>query len=70
MLIKWWDIPLWRMLDDLRNAIGANDGIIDYLRAPSVAVLYTVTKDGITCHILTHEDTIMDKERVMGVGDS
>ena len=70
MLVKWWDISLWRMLDDLRNAIGANDGIVDDLRAPSVAVLYTVTKDGITCHILAHEDTIMDKERVMGVGDS
>ena len=70
MLVKWWDISLWRMLDDLRNAIGANDGIVDYLRAPSVAVLYTVTEDGITCYILAHEDTIMDKERVVGVGDS
>ena len=70
MLVKWWDIYLWRMLDDLRNAIGANDGIMYYMRAPSVAVLYTVTKDGIACHILTHEDTIMDKERVVGVGDS
>ena len=70
MLVKWWDISLWRMFDDLRNAISANDGIMDYLRAPSVAVLYTVTEDGIACHILTHEDTIMDNERVVGVGDS
>ena len=70
MLVEWWDIPLWRMFDDLRNAIGANDGIMYYMRAPSVAVLYSVTEDGITCYILAHEDTIMDKERVMGVGDS
>ena len=70
MLVKWWDIPFWRMFDNLRNAIGANDGIMYYMRAPSVAVLYTVPKDGITCHILAHEDTIMDKERVMEVGDS
>ena len=56
------------MFDDLRNAIGANDGIMDYLRAPSVTVLYAVTKDGIACHILTHEDTITDNERIVGVG--
>ena len=58
------------MFDDLRNAIGANDGIMDYLRAPSVTVLYAVTKDGIACHMLTHEDTITDNERIVGVGSS
>ena len=56
------------MFDDLRNAIGANDGIMDYLRAPSVTVLYAVTKDGISRYILTHEDTITDNERIVGVG--
>ena len=70
MLVKWWGISLRWVVDDLRNAIGANDGIMDYLRAPSVTVLYAVTKDGIACYILTHEDTIMDKERVVRVGDS
>ena len=58
------------MLDDLRNAIGANDGVMDYLRAPSVTVLYAVTKDGISRYILTHEDTITDNERIVGVGSS
>lgn len=58
------------MFDDLRNAVGADDSIVDYLRAPSVAVLYAVTKDGISRYILTHEDTITDNERIVGVGDS
>ena len=56
------------MFDDLPNAIGANDGIMDYLRAPSVAVLYAVTKDGISRYILTHEDTITDNEGIVRVG--
>ena len=68
MLVEWWYIALRGVFDDLRNAIGANDGIMDYLRAPSVTVLYTVTEDGIACHILAHEDTIMDNERIVGVG--
>ena len=58
------------MLDDLRNAIGANDGIMDYLRAPSVTVLYAVTKDGISRYILTHEDTIADDKGIVGMGSS
>ena len=66
--VEWWYIALRRVLDDLRNAIGANDGIMDYLRAPSVTVLYAVTKDGISRYILTHEDTITDNERIVGVG--
>ena len=56
------------MVDDLRNAVGADDSIVDYLRAPSVTVLYAVTKDGISRYILTHEDTITDNERIVGVG--
>lgn len=68
MLVKWRDILLRGVLDDLRNAIGANDGIMDYLRAPSVTVLYAVTKDGISRYILAHEDTITDNERIVGVG--
>ena len=66
--VEWWYIALRWVLDDLRNAIGANDGIMDYLRAPSVTVLYAVTKDGISRYILTHEDTITDNERIVGVG--
>ena len=70
MLVEWWYISLRWVFDDLRNAIGANDGIMDYLRAPSVTVLYAVTKDGISRYILTHEDTITDNERIVGVGSS
>jgi hypothetical protein len=58
MLVKWRDISLRGVFDDLRNAIGANDGIMDYLHAPSVTVLYAVTKDGISRYILTNEDAI------------
>mgnify|MGYP003546029310 CR=1 FL=1 len=56
------------MLDDLYDTIGFDYGIMDYLRAPSVAVLYTVTEDGISRYILTHEDTIMENNGVVGVG--
>ena len=58
------------MFDDLRNAIGANDGIMDYLRTPSVTVLYAVTKDGISRYILTNEDAITENNGIVGVGDS
>lgn len=67
MLVEWWDIFLRRMVNNLYNAIRMNNGIMDDMRAPSVTPLYTVTKDGITCHILAHEDTIMNNERVHGV---
>jgi hypothetical protein len=56
------------MVDDLRNAVGADDSIVDYLRAPSVTVLYAVTKDGISCYMLAHKDAITDNERIVGVG--
>ena len=58
------------MFDNLHNAIGLEDSIVHYLRVPSVTVLYAVTKDGISRYILTHEDTITDNERIVGVGSS
>lgn len=30
-------ISLWRMFDDLHNAVGMDNGIVDDLRSPSVA---------------------------------
>lgn len=67
MLVKWWDIlPRW-VVDNLYNTIGFDYGIMYYMRAPSVTVLYTVTEDGIACHILAHEDTIMDKEGIHSI---
>ena len=56
------------MFDDLHDAIGTDDGVVEYLRAPSVTVLYAVTKDGISRYILTHEDTITDDKGIVGMG--
>lgn len=56
------------MFDDLHDAIGTDDSVVEYLRAPSVAVLYAVTKDGISCYMLAHKDAITDNERIVGVG--
>ena len=57
----------------MHNAIGTEDGIMDDMCTPSVTVLYAVTKDGITRHILTHEDAVVDDNGVdclvYGVGD-
>ena len=58
------------MVDDLYDTIDFDYGIMYYMRAPSVAVLYAVTKDGISRYILTNEDAITDNERVVGVGSS
>ena len=41
---------------------------MDDMRAPSVTVLYAVTIYGITRHILTHEDAVVDDNGVVGVG--
>ena len=55
------------MFDDLHDTIGANDGVMDYLRAPSVTVLNAVTEDGVAFLQYTHEYTIMDDERIVGM---
>lgn len=55
------------MLDDLHNAVGTDYRVMHYLRAPAVAVLNAVAIYSVTRHILTHENTIMDDERVVGV---
>lgn len=68
--MKRWDIlPRW-VVDDLYDTIDFDYGIMYYMRAPSVAVLYAVTKDGISRYILTHEDAITDDKGIVGVGDS
>ena len=41
---------------------------MDDMRAPSVTVLYAVTIYGITRHILTHEDAVVDDNGVVGMG--
>ena len=68
--MKRWDIFLRWVVDDLYDTIGFDYGIMYYMRAPSVAVLYTVTEDGIACHILTNEDAITDDKGIVRVGDS
>lgn len=67
MFVKRRDISLWWVFYNLHDTVGFDYGIMYYMRAPSVAVLYTVTEDGIACHILAHEDTIMDNERVHSI---
>lgn len=67
MLVKWWDIFPRRMFDDLHNTIGTEDGVMDDMCTPSVAVLYAVTIYGITRHILTNEDAVVDDNGVHGV---
>ena len=54
----------------MHNAIGTEDGVMDDMRAPSVTVLYAVTIYGITRHILTHEDAVVDDNGVVGMGSS
>jgi hypothetical protein len=48
------------MFDDLHNAIGLENSIMHYLRAPSVAVFYAVTKDGVALDKLSNINTIAD----------
>ena len=68
--MKRWDIlPRW-VVDNLYDTIDFDYGIMYYMRAPSVTVLYAVTKDGISRYILTNEDAITDNERIVGVGSS
>ena len=67
MFVEWRYIFLGWVLYDSYNTICLDYSIMYYLRAPSVAILYTVTEDGIACHILAHEDTIMDNECVHGI---
>ena len=43
---------------------------MDYMRSPSVAILYAVTEDGIACHILPQEDTISNDDSVRSMDRS
>ena len=43
---------------------------MDDMCAPSVTVLYAVTIYGITRHILTNEDAVVDNNGVVGMGSS
>ena len=64
MFVKRRDISLWWGFYNLYDTIGMEDGVMNELRSPSVAILGAVTEDCIACHILAHKDTIMDNERV------
>ena len=43
---------------------------MDYMRSPSVAILYTVTEDGIARHMLSQKYTISDNDSVCGMDRS
>ena len=52
------------MFYDLHNAIDTDDGVMHQLRAPSVAVFYAVTKDGVSLDELSNIDAIAENDRV------
>ena len=60
------------MLDDLNNAVGVDNGIVDYSLAPSIAVGYSVaidnalTIDGVRPLSLTVENAIAGVNAIAG----
>ena len=60
MFVKRRDISLRGMLYDLHNGIGMDDGVVNELRSPSVAILDAVTEYCITFLHLTNEDAVTD----------
>jgi hypothetical protein len=52
------------MFDDLLHYLRIMDGIAHNLRAPSVAVFYAVTKDGVALDKLSNIDAITENDRV------
>jgi len=66
-LIKWRDVSLWRVLDDLHNAIGADYSIMDNLRAPSVAIGYAVTIDNSVAENRIRFLSLTDKNTIAGM---
>ena len=60
------------MLNDLNNAVGLDNGIVDYSLAPSIAVGYSVaidnalTIDGVRPLPLTLENTIAGVNTIAG----
>ena len=60
MLVKRRDVSLWRMFDDLHNSIGMDDGVMNELCSPSVAVFDTRKKNSIAPLYLMNVDAITD----------
>ena len=56
--VKWWHIPLGRGFDNLHNAIGTEDGVMDDMCAPAVAILRAGEINGIAALHFAHEDAI------------
>ena len=64
MFVEWWDISLRGMLYNLHDTIGMDDGVVNELRSPSVAVFDTRKKNSIALLYLTDKDAITDKYSV------
>ena len=64
MFVEWRDISLRRMLYDLHNGIGMDDGVVNELRSPSVAELNARKINSIALLYLTDKDAITDKHSV------
>ena len=64
MFVEWRDISLRGMLYDLHDTICMDDGVMNNLRSPSVAVFDTRKKNSIAFLYLTDVDAITDKYSV------
>lgn len=67
MLVKRRDIPLWWMFYNLHDTICMDDGVMNNLRSPSVAVFKARKINSIALLYLTNKDAITDDYGVDGV---
>ena len=69
MFVERWYIFFWWMFDNFLYYLRIANGIMHNASAPSVAVLYTVTKDGIAFYKLPNIDAIVQQESIVGMED-
>ena len=62
--MKLRDIPLWRVLDGLRDILGIADSIVHLSYTPSIAILSVREIYGISSHHLPHIHAIVLEHRV------
>ena len=67
MLVEWRDISLRWGFDDLHDTIGMDDGVVNELRSPSVAVFDTRKKNSIALLYLTNKDAITNNHGIHSV---
>lgn len=67
MFVKRRDVSLWWVFYNLHDTIGMNDGVMNELRSPSVAVFDTRKINSVAFLYLTDKDTIVNNYGVDGV---